>query len=70
MGYDTREVLAEIGWSEDEIAAADASGEVKCYDGSEMPESVLRPSYGLCPAGPEEAAAMAAARAAEEAAAR
>lgn len=68
VGYDTREVLAEIGWSDDEIAAAAAAGEVKCYDGPAMPESVLRPSYGLCPAGPEEAAAMAAARKAEEAA--
>ena len=68
VGYDTREVLGEIGWSEEEIAAANAAGEVKCYDGPAMPESVLRPSYGLCPAGPEEAAAMAAARAAEEAA--
>ena len=70
VGYDTREVLAEIGWSEGEIAAADAAGEVKCYNGPAMPESVLRPSYGLCPSGPEEAAAMAAARAVEEQAVR
>jgi crotonobetainyl-CoA:carnitine CoA-transferase CaiB-like acyl-CoA transferase len=66
VGYDTRAVLEEIGWSEDEIAAADAAGEVKCYAGPAMPESVLRPSYGLCPANADEAAAMAAARAAEE----
>jgi len=70
VGYDTHEVLSEIGWSDDEIASADAAGEVKCYAGPAMPESVLQPSYGLCPAGPEEAAAMAAARIAEEKAAR
>lgn len=70
VGYDTREVLEGLGYSTDEINAAAADGSVSCYEGAPMPASVLEPSYGLCPANAEEAAAMAAARAAEEAAVR
>ncbi len=66
IGYDTREVLREIGWTDADIDTANASGAVKCYDGPAMPESVLEPSYGLCPANPEEAQAMMQARAREE----
>ena len=70
VGYDTREVLEELGYSDADIDAFDADGSVRCYAGSPMPESVLQPSYGLCPANAEEAAELAAARAAEEAAVR
>lgn len=69
VGYDTAEVLAELGYSPDETAAMQADGSVLCYEGEPMPDSVLEPSYGLCPANAEEAARMAQARAAEEAAA-
>lgn len=70
VGYDTREVMGELGYSEAEIASADAEGAVRCYAGEPMPESVLQPSYGLSPANAAEAAAMAEVRAAEEAAVR
>lgn len=67
IGYDTREVLHELGWTDDAIDAANASGAVKCYQGPAMPESVLAPSYGIYPANAEEAQAMMEARAREEA---
>lgn len=70
VGYDTREVLEELGYSDEEIDTFDADGSVRCYAGAPMPESVLNPSYGLYPANAEEAVQMAAARAAEEEAAR
>ena len=70
VGYDTREVLQGLGYSDIEIDTFDVDGSVCCYAGAPMPESVLQPSYGLHPANAEEAAQMAAARAAEEAAAQ
>lgn len=70
VGYDTREVLEELGFSSTDIDAADAEGAIRCYSGAPMPESVLAPSYGISPANAAEADRMAAARAAEEAAAR
>ncbi|MGI6591622.1 MAG: CaiB/BaiF CoA transferase family protein [Eggerthellaceae bacterium] len=70
VGYDTREVLEGLGYSDEEIAAADADGSIKCYQGAPMPPSVLEPSYGISPANAEEAAAFAARRAAEEQAVR
>ena len=69
IGYDTVEVLEELGYTPDEIAAMRADNSVACYEGDPMPESVLQPSYGIYPANAEEAAELAAARAAEEAAA-
>lgn len=68
VGYDTREVLEELGYSDSEIDAFDADGSVRCYAGEPMPESVLQPSYGLYPANAQEAQELADARAAEEAA--
>ena len=70
VGYDTREVLEELGFSNTEIDEADAEGAVRCYAGAPRPESVLAPSYGISPANAAEAAEMAAARAAEEASSR
>lgn len=70
VGYDTRAVLEELGYGLAEIDAADQAGEVRCYAGEPLPDSVLRPSYGVSPANAEEAAARMAARAAEEVAAR
>lgn len=68
IGYDTKEVLAELGYTEDEIAAAQEAGEVTCYTGEPMPSSVLEPSYGIYPANAAEAQELAEARAREEAA--
>ncbi len=70
IGYDTKEVLAELGYTEDEIAAAQEAGEVTCYTGEPMPASVLEPSYGIYPANAAEAQELAEARAREEAAAQ
>lgn len=70
VGYDTRAVMEELGYSASEIDAADAAGAVLCYRGDPMPESVLQLSYGISPANAEEAAERAARRAAEEEAAR
>lgn len=67
VGYDTREVLTELGYTESEIDAALADGSVCCYQGEPMPESVLQPSYGVYPANAEQAKELAQRRAAEEA---
>lgn len=69
VGYDTREVLESLGYADAEITALDEAGAVRCYAGEPLPESVLAPSYGLCPANAQEAAQMAADRLAEEQAA-
>lgn len=67
VGYDTREVLQELGYSDAEIDAAAAEDAVLIYDGEPMPESVLNPSYGIYPSNEQEVAELAAARAADEA---
>lgn len=70
VGYDTAEVLGELGYTPEQIAQLSASKAVKCYEGEPLPDSVLNPSYGLYPANAEEAQALADSRAAEEASAR
>jgi crotonobetainyl-CoA:carnitine CoA-transferase CaiB-like acyl-CoA transferase len=46
IGYDTRAVMAEFGYGDQEIDALEAAGAVKCYAGPPVPESVLTPSQG------------------------
>jgi len=46
VGYDTREVLEEFGYSAAEIDDLDRAGAVLCYDGPEAPQSVLTPIPG------------------------
>lgn len=70
VGYDTREVMEELGYSAAEIEAAASDRSVCCYAGEPMPKSVMEPSYGLYPANAEQAADLARKRAAEETQAR
>ena len=46
IGYDTKRIMEEYGYSGDEIDALAESGAVKCYDGPALPDSVTAPSYG------------------------
>lgn len=46
IGYDTAAVMREYGYSDEQIAQLAAEGAVKVYDGPELPETVLKPSYG------------------------
>lgn len=46
IGYETRAVMKEYGYGDEEIDAAIEAGAVKCYDGPDLPESVFLPSYG------------------------
>ena len=46
VGYETRDVMREYGYTDEQIDALVASGAVKCYDGPELPESVFQLSYG------------------------
>lgn len=45
VGYDTAEVMRELGYDEDDVAKFAESGWVRCFDG-EAPESLDLPSYG------------------------
>ena len=46
VGYETRDVMHEFGYSDAEIDEAVANGAVKCYEGPELPQSVFELSYG------------------------
>ncbi len=46
IGYDTRRIMQEYGYSNDEIDRLNAACSIRCYDGRPLPESVLAPSYG------------------------
>jgi len=46
IGYDTREVMREYGYSDADVDALSAAGAVLCYSGPSAPESVLTPSHG------------------------
>jgi len=46
VGYETRAVMKDFGYTDAEIDEAVADGAVKCYDGPELPESVFKLSYG------------------------
>ena len=46
VGYETRTVMKDFGYTDAEIDGAVADGAVKCYDGPELPESVFKLSYG------------------------
>ena len=46
VGYETRDVMREYGYTDEQIDALVESGAVKCYDGPELPESVFELSYG------------------------
>jgi crotonobetainyl-CoA:carnitine CoA-transferase CaiB-like acyl-CoA transferase len=46
IGYDTRAVMREYGYTDDDIAALSAEGAVLCYSGRPAPASVLTPSHG------------------------
>lgn len=51
-GYDTRRILKDFGYDDDQITALDESGAIMCYKGEPCPDLVLQPSYG--PHTPEE----------------
>lgn len=46
VGYETRDVMLQYGYTNEQVDELVASGAVKCYDGPELPESVFRLSYG------------------------
>ena len=46
IGYDTRAVMREYGYSDSEVDTMDAEGIVLCYSGTPVPQSVLTPSHG------------------------
>jgi crotonobetainyl-CoA:carnitine CoA-transferase CaiB-like acyl-CoA transferase len=46
IGYDTRRIMLEHGYSSDEINRLYAAGSIRCYDGKPLPESVLAPIFG------------------------
>jgi crotonobetainyl-CoA:carnitine CoA-transferase CaiB-like acyl-CoA transferase len=46
IGYDTREVMREYGYSQAEIDAMTSTGAALCYSGKPAPESVLTPTQG------------------------
>ena len=70
IGYDTQEVLEDLGYSPEEIEAANEAGDITCYAGDPLPASVLEPSYSLSPANAQEAQERWERRAAEERAVR
>lgn len=45
VGFDTARIMKEFGYSDDDIDALNGTA-VKCYDGPQLPESVLKPSFG------------------------
>ncbi|MDX5628775.1 MULTISPECIES: CaiB/BaiF CoA-transferase family protein [unclassified Brenneria] len=47
IGYDTREVMREYGYSNEQIDAMTTDGQVLCYSEEPAPESVLNPSFGI-----------------------
>ncbi len=51
-GYDTRRILKEFGYNDDQIDSLDADEAILCYKGDALPSSVLEPSYG--PNTPED----------------
>jgi crotonobetainyl-CoA:carnitine CoA-transferase CaiB-like acyl-CoA transferase len=46
IGYDTARVMAEHGYSEQDVRKLSEQGAVKCYDGPPLPQSVVTPSRG------------------------
>ena len=46
IGYDTKSVMEEYGYSDEEIEALVQGEAVKVYDGPELKGCVLEPSYG------------------------
>lgn len=66
IGYDTKEVLQELGYSDKEIQEAHNDGSILCYTGKPLPKSVLEPSYGICPSNEQEAKKLIDARLKEE----
>lgn len=46
IGADTRKVMEEYGYSQEEITRLEQEGAVKCYDGPPLPDSVTAPSHG------------------------
>ncbi|MGI6105308.1 MAG: CaiB/BaiF CoA transferase family protein [Raoultibacter sp.] len=46
IGYDTKEILSDFGYNQASVAAMIGSGSVKAYDGPELSETILRPSFG------------------------
>lgn len=46
IGYDTREVMLQYGYTDEDVDALIADGVVKCYEGEELGETALKPSYG------------------------
>ncbi len=45
IGYDTARIMREYGYADEDIARLDGSA-VVCYDGPDLPESALKPSFG------------------------
>ena len=45
VGYDTARIMGEYGYTAEQIAQMDGTS-VKVYDGPEMPDSVMEPSFG------------------------
>jgi hypothetical protein len=46
IGYDTREVMHEYGYSDADVDTLAEAGAVLCYSGRPAPASVLTPSHG------------------------
>ena len=46
IGYDTRRVMKAFGYSDSDVDGLVEGGAVKCYEGPELSDSVLEPSYG------------------------
>lgn len=46
IGYDTAETMRGLGYDDATIEALAQQGAVKCYSGPDLPDTVLKPSYG------------------------
>ena len=47
IGYDTKEVALEYGYSAQDVERMVSEGAVLVYDGKPVPDAVLEPSYGI-----------------------
>ena len=52
VGYDTRKILKEYGYTDADVDKLVDDGAVLCYTGDPVPEVALQPSYG--PHTPED----------------